>query len=176
MIQFPRARLVALLLVLATAAPAAAATSVVLVRHAEKAAEPAVDPPLTQAGEARARALADALARARVTAILSTPYERTRRTAAPLAERAGVAPTVVEVGDVATHAADIARRVREDASDGTIVVVGHSNTLPAVAAALGVADVAPIADDEYDRMLIVVLRDGAAPLLVQSRYGPAGSR
>jgi hypothetical protein len=44
------------------------ASLILLVRHAEKAAEPASDPPLTVAGVARAQALAMALRDAGVTA------------------------------------------------------------------------------------------------------------
>jgi hypothetical protein len=54
---------------------------VLLVRHAEKAAEPADDPPLTAAGAERAQALATALQDAGVTAIITTPLRRTRETA-----------------------------------------------------------------------------------------------
>ena len=48
----------------AAAAPAArthAATTIILVRHAEKAAIPSDDPPLSPVGEARSLALLDAL-------------------------------------------------------------------------------------------------------------------
>jgi len=54
---------------------------VLLVRHAEKAAEPADDPPLTAAGAERAQALATALQDAGVTAIITTQLRRTRETA-----------------------------------------------------------------------------------------------
>src|SRR5690606_22750255 len=67
----------------AAAEEARPTTTVVLVRHAEKAAEPAQDPPLTEAGAARARALLDALADARANAIYSTNYARPRRAAPP---------------------------------------------------------------------------------------------
>src|SRR5690606_22750256 len=67
----------------------------VLVRHGEKAAAPPQDPPLTEAGAARARALLDALADARVNAIYSTNYARTRDTAQPLSDAAGVPVTVI---------------------------------------------------------------------------------
>jgi hypothetical protein len=56
------------------------ATTVILVRHAEKADEPGADPALSAAGEARARALADALRDVKVAAVLTTPYRRTNAT------------------------------------------------------------------------------------------------
>src|SRR5438105_14696907 len=78
-------------LVLAIAAIASAAllaqagktTTVLIVRHAEKAAEPADDPPLTAAGDARARELWVAIKDAGVTAVITTQLLRTRATAQP---------------------------------------------------------------------------------------------
>ena len=76
----------AVVVVLALRASAAEpVTTVIVVRHAEKAAEPAADPPLTAEGIARAEVLSKLLSTMPVTAILSTDYVRTRSTAAPLA-------------------------------------------------------------------------------------------
>ena len=57
------------------------ATTVLLVRHAEK--ETGRDPGLTAAGQARARALVEVAKGAGVSAIYHTQLERTRLTAAP---------------------------------------------------------------------------------------------
>src|SRR3954463_6196955 len=72
-----------------------ATTTVILVRHAEKAAEPAADPPLTSAGEARARALLEAVRDAGVTAIITTDLLRTKATAQPAAAVFGITPEIV---------------------------------------------------------------------------------
>jgi broad specificity phosphatase PhoE len=60
------------------------ATTVILVRHAEKAAEPAEDPPLSAAGETRAQALLDLVREAGISAVITTPFARTRDTARPV--------------------------------------------------------------------------------------------
>ena len=60
-------------------------TVVLLVRHAEKAAQPAQDPPLTDAGSARARALVAVARDAGVSAIITTQFLRTKNTAEPTA-------------------------------------------------------------------------------------------
>ena len=70
----------------------------VLVRHADKAAQPADDPPLTAAGAKRAQDLAAALRNAGVTAIITTQLRRTRETAQPLATALGLVPEAVSVG------------------------------------------------------------------------------
>ena len=67
-------------------------TTIVVVRHAEKSAEPANDPALSPAGVARAAALDSALADAKVTAIIVTPYRRNAETAVPVAKRFGLTP------------------------------------------------------------------------------------
>lgn len=149
-----------------------AATTVVLVRHAEKAAAPTQNPPLSEAGQQRAQRLADALKSARIAAIVVTPYLRTQQTAAPLAQRNGLQAQVVDVaGDTATHARAVAAAVLAQAhAGGNTLVVGHSNTLPAIIEALGGPAVAPIGDDEFDRLYTLVLQPGAKPTLVESRY------
>src|SRR5512143_3998842 len=92
---------VAALAVLQDARPApnaAPPTVVLLVRHAEKAAQPRQDPPLAKAGAARARALAMVARDAGVTAIITTQFERTRKTAEPTATALQITPEVVEAG------------------------------------------------------------------------------
>src|SRR5215203_1108674 len=111
--------------------------TVFLVRHAEKAAAPADDPALTEAGRARATALAAALRDAHLDAAFTTQLRRTQDTARPSADAAGLALRVVGVGrDAASHAAAVADSVRALASGSTALVVGHSNTIPAIVTAL----------------------------------------
>ena len=81
------------------------ATEVILVRHGASA--PAIpgqpfplldghgDPPLAPEGVAQAEAVADRLAREQLAALYVTTLQRTHRTAAPLAERTGLATVVV---------------------------------------------------------------------------------
>ena len=141
---------VALLCCAAFAAPVAAQapTMVYLVRHAEKAAQPASDPALTSDGALRARALADVLAHAGVGAIITTQFARTKLTAAPLAERLGLSPETVSIATgvasnpqaqadaLRAHIASVVAAVRKHAGSA-VLVVGHSNTIPAIVAALG---------------------------------------
>jgi broad specificity phosphatase PhoE len=161
---------------LATRARAQApiATTVIVVRHAEKAAEPAGNPPLTATGKVRAKALARALKDAGVTAVITTEYLRTRETAAPTAEEFHLTPDVVAVGrgTVADHAAAVARAVMLHAG-GTVLVVDHSNIVPAIVAALGAPRPAEICDAEYDRMEIVTVQWGGKATAVRARYGAA---
>lgn len=136
-----------------------APSRVVLVRHAEKADDGTRDPALTEAGRRRAEGLAADLEA--VAAVFATEYRRTQETAAPTAEAFGLDVTVVPVGTEGLEAFvdRLAGRVRaalEAAPPGsTVLVVGHSNTTPAVAEALGAGPVPPISEDEYDRVITV---------------------
>jgi phosphohistidine phosphatase SixA len=148
----------------------AAATVVILVRHAEKAAAPAADPPLTDAGTARARLLASALRDAKVDVVVSSQFIRTRETARPIAEAQGLIPEVVAVGSsVDAHARDVAAAVRKHTGK-TVLVVGHSNTVPQIVAALGGPAMPDICDAEYSAMFTLVL-EGTSVRLLRSNFG-----
>lgn len=156
-------------------APASAqskTTFVILVRHAEKAAEPAADPSLTPAGTARARALAAALASTRVEAVITTELVRTRETARPLAESRGLTLEIVHTGARDAHAKAVADAVRAHAGQ-TVLVVGHSNTIPAIIAALGGPKLPDICDTQYSNLFVLVVGEGRADLVVSSYGAPS---
>ena len=151
------------LLIAACATPrerAEPVTTFILVRHAEKAADDPRDPGLTDAGRTRAARLAASLADAPLRAVYATAYRRTRDTAGPSAMAHGLQ---VAVYDAREPAADFAERLRAAHPAGTVLVVGHSNTAPAIAAALCACPVAPMREDEFDRRIeIRVGSDGLA--------------
>jgi broad specificity phosphatase PhoE len=162
-----------LFLLLFVAAPLTAqqglATTVIIVRHAEKAAAPPEDPPLTDAGRERARALATLARDAGVTAIITTQFARTRETARPAAETLAINPEIVRAGG-SEHVQEVARLARTH-TGGVVLVVGHSNTVPAIAAALGAPKPPAICDSEYDGIYIVTVPASGPAHLIRARYG-----
>jgi broad specificity phosphatase PhoE len=148
-------------------------TVVIVVRHGEKAAAPANDPPLTDAGTARAAALAAALADANVAAVLTTPLLRTRETARPLAQARGLTLETVALPaagrPIAEHGKAVADAVRKHAGQ-TVLVVGHSNTVAAIIAALGGPAIPDLCDSEYSDLFTLVL-DGTRARLIRGSYG-----
>lgn len=168
-------RLLPLLLVIpGLAAPparsAAQPTVVLLVRHAEKAPG-AGDVPLTEGGVVRARALAEVARDAGVSAVVTTQYQRTRETAAPLAAALGLTAEVVAAqSDVERHAAEVAAAVRRHAGV-VVLVVGHSNTIPRIVAALGGSHGPDLCDAQYDVLFTVVIAEGRPTRTIRSRYG-----
>ncbi|WP_257463410.1 phosphoglycerate mutase family protein [Archangium lipolyticum] len=152
--------------------PPSASTVVLLVRHAEKAAEGGDDPALTPAGQQRAQALLQVAGGAGVSAIYATQYRRTRDTAQPLADQLGVPVTVREIRMGAqAHAAEVAREILSQHQGKTVLVVEHSNTLPSLMEALAGLRIQPIPDAEYDRLMVVVIPPSGPARLILSRYG-----
>ena len=161
------ATLVATMMLL-TAYPASAASivTVFLVRHAEKMAT-GDDPGLSEAGAKRAQSLAAMLADAGITAIFSSEFKRTQDTAAPLAKRLGVTVTTVPGKDVD----GLVAKLRALAPGTKALVVGHSNTVPAVAQRLTGVKVAELTDADYDRLFVAAFgKDGEGDVAVL-RYG-----
>jgi phosphohistidine phosphatase SixA len=147
-----RTLLVASMLAL-TAAAASAQPLAIVVRHAERADSGgggmASDPELSEAGEVRARRLAEILADVELTAVFATQYKRTVQTAEPTAASHGLTVTSVPSADTA----GLAARIRK--SSGPVLVVGHSNTVPDIVKALGVKVPVTVEDSEYDHLFIV---------------------
>jgi broad specificity phosphatase PhoE len=170
------ASLLALPLIALAASPARpvaeTSTTIILVRHGEKTAEPKEDPTLTPAGEARAMALADVVRGAGISAIYSTKWKRTQLTARPVSELLKVPITTFdppsgqgEHGQV--YAAELLAKQRGK----VVLVVGHSNTLPAILRGLGIADAPVIPDAEHDNLFIVTIPEAGPARVVRARYG-----
>lgn len=141
--------------------------AVFLVRHAEKTTEKN-DPGLTEAGKARAIALADRLEGEGITHIHSSDYIRTRDTAAPLAKRLGLDVEIYDAGDLPGMAEKL------KATPGRHLVVGHSNTTPQLTELLGGDGGTPIVEaTEYDRLYVVTMEAGEPVKSYLTRFGAA---
>ena len=156
-----------------TATPGA--TTVVVVRHAEKSSDDPRDPTLNAAGQERARLLTSVLKDAGVTSIYTTQYKRTRQTAEPLAQQLGIA--IVErpasAANAATYARDLAQEILAKGAGKGVLVVGHSNTVPDIVKALSGTTVPAITDPEYDHIFVVVIPASGSPRLMPLRFGRA---
>lgn len=149
----------------------AAADQVILVRHAEKAADGSADPPLTAAGQQRAEALAAALADAGLGGIVVSQFQRTRDTAAPLARQTGLPVQVVPAGaDLPAHVDAVVAAL--EAGQGTFLVVGHSNTLSPILARLGGPSLPDLCETSHAKVL-VFSRGPHGPSLQRWQYGAA---
>ena len=141
------------------------AVVVYLVRHAEKADDGTDDPPLALHGQIRVQTLLALLADVDLTHVHTTDLKRTRDTARPFAQRAQLEANIYDPRGLESLATDII------AAPGRHFVSGHSNTTPALVAALGGDPSDPIDEMEYDRLYIVVIQPGQPPLTTLLRFG-----
>ena len=132
---------------LITTQPALGAEPVYVIRHLEKAAGD--DPALTPQGAARAGQLADVLASANIKAVFATPTRRARETAAPLAERLGVPITDYNPRDLEALAAAVS------GAAGSVLIVGHSNTVAALVERFGGEKPAELTEQDYGTLFVV---------------------
>src|SRR6266478_6632475 len=149
------------LLLSAFLSTATAQSTIFIVRHAEKA-DATKDPDLSEAGRARAEALAKTLRDANITEIYATEFKRTQQTTAPLAKILGVTVTILPAKDNA------ALRAKLRASTGNSLVVGHGDTIPDLIKALGISDPIKIGENDYDNFFAVVLDQ--KPHLIRLHY------
>ena len=179
MIFVLRCVFVVCLVVVAIPSPASAQEAIFVVRHAERV-DGSSDAALSVEGEARAEILARHLRDVGIDAIYSTTYQRTLGTAAPLAEVLGLEIQTGPTHDISTMMNSdpaVSRYVESlaaklDVQHGTdhVLVVGHSNTVPALLAALGHPESVSIGSDEYDNLFIVVPRGQAPPTVIRIRF------
>jgi broad specificity phosphatase PhoE len=126
--------------------------TIYIVRHAEKQLV-GNDPELAYVGGVRALKLSQILEKEDIKHVFSTDYIRTKSTAKPTAEKAGLS---IEIYDPKNHDA-LVEELRK--REGNILVVGHSNTVSQVANYF-VGDgekFADLTDLEYDFIYVVTL-------------------
>ena len=158
-----------LAMVVLTAFNAQAQTTVYIVRHAEKdMKDPAnKDPALSLDGQDRAKDLAALLLPQRILAVYSTPYKRTMQTAEPTAYGHGVKTQTYDPSDPAALAATVLRNHK----GGSVVIVGHSNTVLELVEAFGIKRPIPeLKDDDYNYLFSITV-NGNSTSLVMSQYG-----
>ncbi len=137
--------------------------TIYLVRHAEKVDE-SRDPVLSLPGQKRAIDLALHLRDAEIKKIYVSEFQRTQKTAEVLAAQIKVIPQILPAKDIEKLV------VMLKSETENVLVVAHSNTLPDILKALGAENVMPVADNEYDRLVLLQLKKDAAPIMHVLRY------
>jgi broad specificity phosphatase PhoE len=154
--------------VLLAAVPASAqVTTVLVVRHAEKASTGGKDPHLSPAGRLRAKELAHAAGAAGVTAVYATHLQRTQETVAPLAAALRLTPVVKDAG----RTEELVEEIQSTRRGQTVLVCGHSDTVPEIVKRLTGTAVEPIPDARFDGLYVVTLNEGESGRVTRVRYG-----
>lgn len=139
-----------------------------LVRHAEKDTTIQGDPPLTDIGLERATKLADILKGTRVDQIYSTLTLRTMYTADSLADIKAM--KLLPYNNKTLK--DVISKIKSDDDANRIFMVGHNNTVPAIANTLVGKDVftQTFGEDDYGNFVIVVLYNSGETEVYKLRY------
>jgi broad specificity phosphatase PhoE len=149
-----------------------ATTTIIFIRHAERASMSAEDPGLSDAGRRRAaeltRQLVDADVVAGIDAIYSTSYRRTQETVQGLAEALDLPVNIYAPDDNEA----VLNTILKSHKGKIILVVGHSNTIPTLIADLGASKkVPPINENEYDNIYVVSIPWFGKTKTIRLRYG-----
>lgn len=143
--------------------------AVVLVRHAELQGAAMAEPkhlPLSEAGEARAKRLATMLKDSDIGAIYVTDFVRTNKTGEPLARELKKELTALPKGDPQ----QLVDRLRKNHGGQTVLLVGHSDTIPGLIKAFGLPVEIQIAPEDYSNIFVVIPKPQAPPTLLRMRY------
>lgn len=142
-------------------------TTVVLIRHGERNPTPpgSNDPHLSAAGLSRAGLLVQVLGHAKISAIFTSEFIRTKEMAKPLATNLGLTPVIAT--DMQTLKSDILSSHPGE----TVLVVGHSQTVPQLIELLGGGTTAEIAANEFDNLFIATLIGADRSRVTKLKYG-----
>lgn len=158
--------LVAMLSVSAWCAPFP--LTVILVRHAEKAATPPDDPVLSDLGNRRAKTLDAMLASVAITAVYASEAARTQLTVKPLADRLHLE---INHKFPAAQPQALAQAILRG-KDRVALVAGHSNRVPQIIQALGGGPVPAIEDAwEFDNLYVITIYAPGKASTVRLHYG-----
>ncbi|HEY4639797.1 MAG TPA: phosphoglycerate mutase family protein [Thermoanaerobaculia bacterium] len=162
--------LCAALLLLLTAARPSAPTTILIVRHAEKQLNAGDDPHLSEAGVARAQALARVVEHANIDVVYVSQFLRNKETVAPLAAKQ-ISVVTLPVGKSEEYPKLIVNDILTKHSGKTVLIVSHSNIVPGIVEELAKVKVPDIPDSEYSRLYIVTVQPGKAPKVIAAQYG-----
>ncbi|HEX8644078.1 MAG TPA: phosphoglycerate mutase family protein [Allosphingosinicella sp.] len=123
-----------------------------VIRHLHK--DVGQDPGLTAQGLECARRLATMLEGRGVTAVYVSTTRRARETGAPFAAAAGISAQEYAPADIAGLAA------RAQTEAGSVLIVGHSNTVPDIVERLGGTRPGPIDESRFGEVWQVARRGG----------------
>jgi len=100
-------------------------------------------------------------------AVYATQYARTQQTIAPSAGDARLKPRIVDAGSEK----ELARTLLDGHRGEKVLVCGHSNTVPALLAALGITEPITIDDADYDNLFVVSIDAARRADLLHLHFG-----
>ncbi len=143
-------------------------TTIIIFRHAEKDTSKAgsqmmqSDPDLSAAGKLRAQNIVSLLDGTTVDAVYSTNYIRTKATVTPLAEKYKLQVQLYDPRNQKAFADEL-----KGMEGKTIVVAGHSNTVPRLVNLLAGTSHPDLDESVYDQYYIVTIKEGVASVEIK---------
>ena len=113
----------------------------------------------------RYRFLVRAVSAAGVNAIFVSQALRTQQTADSAAILLGITPDTISAVN------ELVGRIKSDHQGDVVLVVGHSNTVPAIIEGLGISSPPAIDDEEFDNLFIVHRHKYGPSKLTRLKYG-----
>jgi broad specificity phosphatase PhoE len=151
--------------------PNPAGTTFILIRHAERD-EPTPanrDPHLNAAGRDRAETLVRVLGSSGIDAIYTSHFVRSIETARPLARHlGGLSPVQLD------EPGEIRDDVLANHRGKSVLIVGHSDTVPGLINLLGGGNMPEIDNREFDNLFVVTLFSTTGASVTHLKYGAPG--
>ncbi len=146
-------------------------TTVILIRHADRDVPPVgtpddPGPSLSDKGIARSKTLVHVLSTAGIQAVYTSHFTHAKMTAKPFLVAHSDLPTVRL--DAATELKD---HILTHHAGQTVLVVGHSNTVPELIKLLGGPSLPIIDDCEFDNLFVLVKHSTAKASVSKLKYG-----
>lgn len=136
-------------------------TVMIFVRHAEKDTN-SPDPSLTDRGKQRAEFIAKLLQDEEIASVCTTPYNRTRETGRFIAEKHNL-----KIEEYNPSQKGLIQDWKNTFKGKTVVVVGHSNTIPMyLNELLKENKFSNLAESDYDKLFIVSVPENGIPSFV----------
>jgi 2,3-bisphosphoglycerate-dependent phosphoglycerate mutase len=148
-------------------ASASLVTTVILIRHGERNAPTPTnpDPHLNAAGKARAKSLIHVVGQSGIKAIYRSHFARAKETAQPLATHLGL--SAIEMDE----ALQVKNDILSNHAGQTVLVIGHSDTVPDIINRLGAGSLPLIDDSEFDNLFVVKVFGPGRASMTRLKYG-----
>ena len=145
------------------------ATTVILIRHGERdepnPTDPDPDPHLNELGRARAQTLIHVVGKSGIKAIYTSHFLRTKETAQPLAGHLSLLPIQIDA------VPDIGNDILSKHAGKTVLVIGHTDSVPQLINQLGAGRSVNIEDGEFDRLFVVTVFSSGRASVTELKYG-----
>ena len=143
--------------------------TIYIVRHAEKQKDGTRDPSLTPIGRKRAENIRRLLSSVRLQGFYATHLKRTQQTIQPTAKAQRAELQILQASDLN----GLYKRITQHKPGASILVSGHSSTVPALIQKLGIKRKITLKEKtDYDDVFIVLWRADQASQLLRLHAGP----